>query len=449
MKNYVNKIKKIILVFGDITVLWLSLGLTLAIRYGDIFNREIWELHSWPFAFIYILWLIIFFIGGLYDLVTARNNWRFYNNLLKTLATAGVISAVIFYLVPVFGIAPKTNLILNIIVFAVLFSLWRNLYNFWAKSSHLYNRVLIIGKTKDSEEIAKHLENSPQLGYKVQKFVDLNDVTIIFDLIETIIKSKINTVVIAVHLHNNPDLIKNLYNCLPLKVALLDIPTFYERITGKIPVSAIEEIWFLENLMNKQRDFYEAVKKVADFILALFAFLISLPFYPLIALAIKLNSKGPVFYTQKRVGQDGKIFTIYKFRSMVRDAEKDNAVWAKKKDPRVTAVGRFLRSTRLDEIPQLVNILKGDMAFVGPRPERPEFAFDNNTLAKLPFYQIRHLVRPGLTGWAQIKFHYASSEKDTLEKLQYDLYYIKNRSLILDLAIVLRTIPFLLIQEGW
>lgn len=449
MKNYVNKIKKFVLVFGDIVVLWLSLGLTLAIRYGDVFDQRVWALHFWPFIFIYALWLIIFFIGGLYDLAAARNNWRFYNNLLKTLIGAGALSAALFYLVPLFGIAPKTNLIINIAVFAVLFSFWRNLYNFWAKSSNLFNRVLIIGKTKESEEIVSHLQKNPQLGYKIQKFVDLDDVKIVFDLIETIIKNKINTVVVAIHLHKNPELIKNLYNCLPLKVALLDIPTFYERITGKIPVSAIEEVWFLENLMNKQKDLYEAIKKVADWFLGLFALTISLPLYPFIALAIKLNSRGPIFYTQKRVGQDGSIFTIYKFRSMVKDAEKGKAVWAKKKDCRITGVGRFLRSTRLDEIPQLFNILKGNMAFVGPRPERPEFAFDNNTLAKLPFYQIRHLIKPGLTGWAQIKFHYASSEKDTLEKLQYDLYYIKNRSLMLDLAIILRTIKILLIKEGW
>ena len=448
MKNYVNKIKKAVLLTGDIVVLWLSLGLTLTIRYGDIFNQQIWRLHFWPFVFIYALWLVIFFIGGLYDLGSARNNWRFYNNLFKTLLGAGVIAAALFYLVPFFGITPKTNLVLNLTIFAILFSLWRNLYNFWAKSSHLFNRVLIVGKTKESEEIVQQVARNPQLGYKIQKFVHLDDVKIVFDLIEVIVKNKINTIVVAVHLHKNPDLIKNLYNCLPLKISLLDIPTFYERITGKIPVSGIEEIWFLENLMNKQRDLYEAFKKVADLLIALTAFLVSLPLYPLIALLIKINSPGPIFYTQKRVGQDGKIFTIYKFRSMVVDAEKNGAVWARKNDCRVTGVGRLLRSTRLDEIPQLLNVLRGDMAFVGPRPERPEFAFNNNVLAKLPFYQIRHLIKPGLTGWAQIKFHYASSEKDTLEKLQYDLYYLKNRSFFLDMAIILRTIKILLIKEG-
>ncbi len=448
MRHAIGKLKKVILILGDILVLWASLWLTLEVRYGSSFGDRIWDEHFHPFVVIYALWLIIFYIGDLYDLTVARNTLRFYANLFRTLITAGIISAALFYLIPFFGITPKTNLIIDLVIFAILFSLWRNFYNFWVKSARLFNRVLIIGKTKESEELAERLKANPQLGFKVQEFVDLEKVKLVFDLIETIVQKKINTVVVAIDLHKNPDLIKNLYNCLPLQFTLAELPTFYERITGKIPVSMIEEVWFLENLMHKQKDLYEALKKFVDVLVGLTAFLITLPLYPLIALAIKLNSRGPIFYTQKRVGQDGQIFTIYKFRSMVTGAEKNGAQWAQENDPRITVVGKFLRLTRLDEIPQLLNVVKGEMSIVGPRPERPEFAFDNNTLAKLPFYQIRHLIKPGLTGWAQIKFHYASSEKDTLEKLQYDLYYIKNRSLILDLAIMLRTAKILLSREG-
>lgn len=448
MRNVVGKLKKTILVLGDILALWVSLWLTLNLRYRDSFDDRIWDEHFAPFVVIYALWLIVFYIGGLYDLTIARNTLRFYTGLLRTLVTAGLLSAALFYLIPFFGIAPKTNLVIDLVIFAVLFSLWRNFFNFWIKSARLFNRVLIIGKNRESEELVERLKANPQLGYKIQKFVDLEKISLVFDLTETIVKEKIDTVVVTVDLRKNPDLIKNLYNCLPLQFTLVELPTFYERVTGKIPVSMIGEVWFLENLMHKQKDLYEAFKKAVDVLVSLTAFLITLPFYPLIALAIKINSKGPIFYKQKRVGQSGQIFTIYKFRSMVKNAEKNGAQWAQENDPRITAVGKFLRLTRLDEIPQLLNVVKGEMSIVGPRPERPEFAFDNNTLAKLPFYQIRHLIKPGLTGWAQIKFHYASSEKDTLEKLQYDLYYIKNRSLVLDLAIMLRTAKILLSREG-
>ncbi len=440
MKNHINKIKKIVLVGGDILVLWLALGLTLVIRYGEMFNERVWQAHFWPFVIVYAVWLLIFFIGGLYDLGAARNSWRFYNNLFRVLFWAGAVSAALFYLVPVFGITPKTNLVLDIAIFAVLFSFWRNLFNHWAKFSRLHHRVLIIGKTKEAEELAHRLKKRPQLGYKVQKIADLKDIKTVFHLTETIVKEKINTVVVAVRLHKNPDLVKSLYDCLPLKVCLTDLPNFYEKITGKVPVSVIEEMWFLENLMNRQKDFYEAAKRGFDFVFGLVLFLVTAPLYPLIALAIKLNSRGSVFYSHKRVGQNGKIFDILKFRSMVADAEKDGAQW--------TTIGRFLRATHLDELPQAINILKGDISFVGPRPERPEFAFDNNTLAKLPFYQIRHLVKPGATGWALIKFRYSGSVEETLEKLQYDLYYIKNRSFALDLAIILRTFKIVLSRQG-
>jgi len=201
---------------------------------------------------------------------------------------------------------------------------------------------------------------------------------------------------------------------------------------------------FLENL--KQKWLYDKIKRVIDVILALLMLLISFFFWPFIALAIKLEDSGPIFYRQERIGKDKKPFLLIKFRSMKKKAERyGQPVWAEKKDPRITRVGKLLRRTHLDEIPQMLNILKGDIGLVGPRPERPEFAAQLEK--EIPYFPMRHIIKPGFTGWAQIKFRYARSVVDSLEKFQYDLYYLKNRSLMLDLRILLKTFKLFFRKE--
>lgn len=450
MDKLLTKIKKILLVGGDILILYLSLWIALNIRYNFVLNPNIWQQHFLPFTIIYFLWLIIFYISGLYDLTLARNNQLFYSTLFKVLIIAAILSITFFYLMPYFGIAPKTNLFLNLAVFAVIFPFWRQLFNYFIKSSAFMHNILIIGKTNEAKELYEYIKENPQLGYYPKKILDYQEVHLIFDLVENIVKENIQTIVTAINPHKDSALIRNLYQCLPLKISLIDLPSFYERIIGKIPVSAIEEIWFLENLMNNDKKLYESIKRILDILGSLIFGIITLPLYPIIALLIKIDSPGPVFYKQKRVGQDGKIFTLVKFRSMIQDAEKYGAQWTTENDSRVTRVGNFLRKTRLDELPQLWNVLKGEMSFVGPRPERPEIAFgkDLNLQKQIPFYQIRHLIKPGLTGWAQINFRYGASVEDSLEKLQYDIYYLKNYSFTLDLAIVLKTIKTILSRAG-
>jgi len=212
-------------------------------------------------------------------------------------------------------------------------------------------------------------------------------------------------------------------------------------------LGAINQEWFLEKLTEGTKRPYEFVKRLFDIIFSVIFGVISLVIFPIIALAIKINSRGPLLYRQKRVGQYGKEFEIIKFRTMNEDAEKESgAVWAKEDDPRVTVLGKFLRKTRIDELPQLWNILKGEMSLIGPRAERPEF--DEKLKKKIPFYEERYLIRPGLSGWAQIQYRYGASVKDAHEKLQYDLFYIKNRSLALDLSIALKTTNIVFRQAG-
>ena len=448
MNHPAIKVKKGILLAGDIIMLYLSLALALYFRYWPDFTAsKFWE-HFFPFTIIYITWLLIFFISGLYDLNSAKNTLSFYATLTRALITSALAAVAFFYLIPYFGITPKTNLALNIIILAILIYLWRQIFNKAVKSQALLNDVLLIGSNRESEQLTKYIKENPQLGYHIKKTISENDTQLLSELAQIVVQEKIQTIVTASNPRASSALSKNLYNCLPLKVNLFDLPRFYELTTGKIPVSVIEETWFLENLMNEQKNIYEIFKRIVDFLLALILGTISLLFYPFIALAIKLNSRGPIFYTQKRVGQDSQIFKIVKFRSMINNAETNGAQWATKYDPRVTGAGKFLRKTRLDEIPQLWNILKGEMSFVGPRPERPEFVFGTNMEREIPFYQIRHLIKPGLTGWAQINFEYGSSYEDTIEKLQYDFFYLKNRSFILDLSIILKTIKIILSREG-
>ena len=388
------KVKKIIILLGDIIILYASLGLALFLRYLPDFSYTIFQKHLVPFTLVYLTWLLIFYICGLYDLSLAKNTLLFYSILLRSIIIGVAVAISFFYLIPLYGITPKTNLAIDILILTLLLYVWRQLFNYLIKSPALLNNVLIIGRNKEAEQLIRHVKGNPQLGYYIKKIISEKDTDSVFNLIEIVIKEKIQTIVTIPDPRHDNTLVRNLYHCLPLKITLFNLPTFYERISGKVPVSVIEEFWFLENLMDSQKNVYETFKRIFDLLFGLALGIASLFLYPFIALAVKLDSSGPIFYQQKRVGQDSRIFQIVKFRSMVENAEKDGAKWAQKNDPRITRVGNFLRKTRLDELPQLWNVIKGEMSFVGPRPERPEFVFGTNMERQIPFYQIRHLVKP-------------------------------------------------------
>lgn len=444
--------KKIFLLFGDIVILYSSLALTLLIRYWPNFNLERLSQHFWPFTIIYLLWLIVFYIAGLYALDLARNNLAFYSTLFKGLAINAGLAIAFFYFIPYFGITPKTNLFLNLVIFVILVSLWRNFYNYFLKSEAFLNNLLIIGQTKETRQLIDLIKTHPQLGYRFIEELKPNNIQTPFDLLEIATKKNIKTIVTAIDPHQDNHLAKGLYQCLPLKISFSDFPNFYEKIIGKVPLSSIGEIWFLENLAESQKNFYETSKRILDMLGALIFGLISLIFYPLIALIIKIDSRGPVFIRQKRVGQDGQSFVLYKFRTM-RATAKDGSsepegrpIYAQINDSRNTRVGKIFRKSRFDELPQLWNIFLGQMSFIGPRAERVEFVEELEK--QIPYYQIRHIVKPGLTGWAQVNFRYGASVEDSVEKLQYELYYIKHRSFILDLSIILKTIKIVLKGGG-
>jgi len=451
--------KKFLLFISDLAVLFGALLLTLYLRYGQTFSEKL-DFHFVPFFLIFAVWLIVFYIANLYEPSILRNNIYFYSSLLQSIVFASAISIIFFYLVPLFNITPKTNLAIFIAIFTGLeFSARFGFNRIFEKK--FKKSVLIVGLNKQSFELAQFIKNNPQLGYELKYVVDLTPdktddeeefekfgIVQGLDNLERQIKNeKIDEIVISPEAYQNSETINIFYKSLEQKISFFNLASFYERLTGKVPLGAINQVWFLENLSESKKRGYELTKRVSDTIFAIIIGVISLVLYPLIALAIKTSSPGPVFYKQKRLGQSGRTFEIIKFRTMRRDAEKDTgAVWTTENDPRITKVGNFLRKTRLDEFPQVWNILKGEMSFVGPRAERPEF---HEMLQKnVPFYEERYLIKPGLTGWAQINFHYGSSISDAAEKLKYDLYYIKNRSLLLDLGIILKTVRIALKQAG-
>lgn len=434
--------RKFTLFLMDIGLLYVSLLAMLQIRYDNEFVSQ-YHLHLIPFGIIFALWLTIFFIANLYDPRTFRNGIRFYSALFQTIAIASVISISFFYLIPIFGITPKTNLLIFILIFTGLETAGRWLFNGIVETRFKKN-VVIVGNSEQTIEIADFIRKNPQLGYELKTIISPAEAR---TLEQTIRNESVDTIVISPESYQIPEIIDVFYKALAKKMAFYNLSSFYEHMTGRVPLGAINQIWFLENLSESRKSAYEILKRILDILFGTIFGIVSLALYPFVIAVIKLSSSGPIFYTQKRIGQLGKSFSIIKFRTMVRDAEaKTGAVWATDNDARVTGVGRFLRKTRIDELPQLWNILMGDMSLVGPRAERPEF---HETLKRqVPFYEERYLIKPGLSGWAQINFHYGSSIKDAAEKLQYDLYYIKNRSLILDLGIVLKTIRIALAQAG-
>ena len=332
-----------------------------------------------------------------------------------------------------------------IIIFSGIVTINRTLFN-KANASGFKKPLLIVGVNTQSLELAKYIEENPQLGYELKYIMDLAKEGV--KTIDKVIKDdKINTVVISPETYQVPQIIDTFYRSLENRVTFKNLSSFYEQITNKVPLGAINQIWFLENLSEGSKKTYEELKRFLDVVFAVILEVFIIPFVPLIALAIKISSPGPVFYRQKRVGRNGKNFEIIKFRTMRNDAEKETgAIWAQENDPRTTWIGKIMRKTRIDELPQLSNILRGEMSFVGPRAERPEF--HDKLKIGVPFYEERYIIKPGLTGWAQINYRYGSSVADAAEKLQYDLYYIKNRSLILDLGVILKTINIAMKQEG-
>lgn len=439
-------VQRLFLLIYDLAALVLALVFTLFIRYSHDFTYQ-FGLHRLPFVLIFVIWIIALYIAGLYDKEMQRTNTAFFSTFLRAGVLATGCAVAFFYLIPLYGLTPRLNLAIFTATFVALDLCGRLIFN-GIIGSRFHKRIVFVGVNPQTYELIEYLSAQPQLGYRVIYTVDVSQTSEsnTEKLLQDIQSDVLDLVIISPEAYRNTRIIDLFYRSLGHRTSFINFATFYERATGKVPLSAIDQTWFLDNITSGQRA-YELAKRILDVVLAIILGIPTLVILPLIALATKITSPGPIFFYNRRVGRAGKVFKMLKFRSMRLDAEANTgAVWAQENDPRVTSIGRFMRKTRLDELPQLWNVLKGEMSFVGPRAERPEFT--EKLTREVPFYEERYLIKPGLTGWAQIKYRYGASVQDMAEKVQYDLYYIKHRSLILDLGIILKTINISVRRAG-
>jgi len=430
-----------LLFLGDVALLYLSLWLSLCLRYWTFVSVQTLGLHFWPFTIIICVWLLVFFISGLYEKHTLIFKSRLPSTVFNAQIANSFIAVLFVYFVPYFGIAPKTNLFIYLVVSFVLILLWR-IYGDKFLHPIVKQKGIIIGSGEEMKELLEEVNNNPHYGLKFISSVDLNKIAGV-DFQEEVLSRVYSEEVqiIAIDLKNekvNP-ILPHLYNLIFSRVKFIDMYKIYEDIFDRIPLSLVQYNWFLENISTESRLAYDTLRRVTDIIISFFVGIISLPFWFLAALAIKVDDNGPIFFVQERIGKNNKIIKVLKFRSMKNDGSN-----------KITRVGKWLRSSRIDELPQLWNVLKGEMSLIGPRPEIPSLV--KNYESEISYYNVRHLIKPGLSGWAQL-YHSdppkinADADK-TRSKLSYDLYYIKNRSLMLDLKIALKTIKTLFSRSG-
>ena len=436
-----NRAKTSLLLIGDVFFLLLAIVCTIFFRKGPSVEASYLFSHFKLFTYIFPIWILIFFIEGLYTLKT----YNFANlqiSIFRSVFLSLAFSFVIIYLLPsnLTDLAPKTNLVI-IAIFSIIFLYtWRNWFLKFFSNEKRNRGVLLIGSSITTNLVTSEVTKKPYLGYKVVKCLTAEETGENLDLsgVELI---AIERVAVKESLST-----QKIFNLLG-SVEIIDLAKFAENISGKIPISSIDETWFIDYCGYNESRSYNFIKMLIDRTTALTLLIVLLPFI-IIFIPILLVFHGrPIFFKQVRTGLNNKPFKLYKLRSMVVNAEKDGIQWAVPGDARITRIGKFLRKSRIDELPQLINILRGEMSLVGPRPERPEIIKSNLSL-NIPFYDLRHLVKPGVTGWAQVTFRYGYSTEDSLEKLQYDLYYVKNRSIWLDVLIILKTIKTILTGAG-
>lgn len=417
---------------------YASLLVMVFLRYGAASFTDAFVQHLPLFSLLFALWALVFYIAGLYQPAALRGAGHLFRAFLPVVLISSLISIVLLYVFePLSALSPKTNFALFVFVFAVLDLVLRTFFLRLLARSGIRTKVLFFGASEQIDMLIEHFKKEPHAGYDARRAKSIAELWPLDPRPDVL-------VIAAATLRKDEEVQRMLYErFLSAQVLFTDCISFYGSIFEKVPVHELEEHWFVEHIIPRS-SLYQSVERILDLFFAVLFFFFFLPLMLLVALCIKLTSRGPVLYSQTRIGKGGAPFMLYKFRTMRTDAEKDGPQWAKKNDPRTTLVGGFLRATHLDELPQLFNIIKGDLSFVGPRPERPEFV--RELKERIPHYDIRHIVKPGLTGWAQIHYRYGASVEDAAEKLQYDVYYIKHRSLPLDALIVLKTIKLFFTQ---
>jgi sugar transferase (PEP-CTERM system associated) len=408
----------------------------------------------WKIALATSLYELCFYYNDLYDLTLVDSPGELLIRVLQAAGAGAIVLSLLSLVVPSLMIGRGiflTSLALTLIAVPT----WRWMFNGVTRDAHLEERVVILGTGPTARTLAQLISTRREYAYRLVGFIDdgsplsvrRHDVLGGFEMLGTLLDDRrVDRIIVGLSDRRGRLPIKDLLAAKMSGVRVEDATTTYERLTGKILIDDLKPSWLVFSDGFRVGRTTRLLKRTFDLALAIIGLILAAPLVLLTAVAIRLDSRGPILYWQERVGQHGRIFTLCKFRSMRIDAERGTPVWATARDNRITRVGRVIRLTRLDELPQLWSVLRGDMSFVGPRPERPYFV--EQLAAAIPFYLERHVVKPGLTGWAQVKYQYGSSVEDAMEKLRYDLYYIKHMSVIFDLTIAIDTVKVIVSGKG-
>lgn len=439
------KREPLILLVGDFFFFLVSLWVTLFLRNWQAPTDAVFSLHLVPFTLIFVVWIVIFYIAGLYEKQTIILKSRLPNILANTLVASSLIAVAFFYFIPFFGITPKTILFIYLAVSFCTILIWRT-YGYALISGHKLNNAIIIGSGEEMKELFEAVNENTIYNLHFVSSVDLeraDEGGFRDEIVERVYAEDVSLIAIDLSSDRVNPVLPHLYNLIFSKINFVDMHKFYEAVFNRVPLSLLKYNWFLENVSASPRVTYDALKRIMDVIISIPLLVVPIITYPFVLLAVKLEDGGPVFITQERIGQNNRVVKILKFRTMTSNdnGNYDNG----SSDLQVTKVGNFLRKTRLDEFPQLWNVLKGDISMIGPRPELPGLV--KRYTEDIPYYNVRHLIKPGLSGWAQIYHeahpHHGVDTLETKNKLSYDLYYIKNRSFLLDIKIALKTLKTL------
>ncbi len=448
--NVYYPVRTLILLAGEALIVWTSflLGTIVQLR-EDSYIALNYEGGYFKIFIITAVVLVCSHWFDLYDPSGFSEKGELYYRLLLVPGVLAFLLAVVGYVAPRMMLGGAFLIGLVILTFALLG--WRTAYAWLAQQPYLRERVYVLGTGGRAQRVVQGLRQHKELGFHVVGWTgDLDGVPTREDIAEHLLRISryhAHRVIVAMPDRRGTLPVRELLQLRLDGIKVEDATSWLEKMSGRIEVDNLYPSWLIFADGFRFSAGFMILRRVLSTLIALICVILLLPVIPFIALAIKLDSKGPALYKQKRVGRNNVPFYVYKFRTMRQDAEaKTGAVWAGQDDPRITRVGRFLRSSRLDEIPQLWCVLKGDMAFVGPRPERPEFV---EWLTKeIPYYPVRHVVRPGITGWAQVRYKYGNTVEDAKEKLQYDLFYIKNVSIGLDFLIMFQTVKTIVLARG-
>lgn len=441
---------------GEGLLIFISINLTYLIsRNTDIY------LSTLPLCFLRSLLVTVTFQLSLYylDLYDLKEGLPLTETTSRVIQAFGIgciALAGMYYFLPL-SIIPSRVFFPAFFAVCCSIFLWRFAYDQVLGKKLFAKNTLLLGSGELAEMITTELMSKRDSGFNIRCIAsnlapsfnypsDTAYIPSIDNLLQHCKKYKIEMIVVALDERRGTKPVFQLLDCKINGIVIENAITFYEKLSGKILVEKTSPEWFIFSKGFAKGRFFLSFKRFLDVCISLSGLIISLPISLLCSIIIKLESPGPIIYKQVRVGEGGKTFQIYKFRSMRNDAEKGAPVWAKVNDPRVTKYGNFIRKVRFDEIPQMWNVLKGEMSFVGPRPERPQFV--EQLAKKIPYYSLRHTIKPGITGWAQICYPYGASENDALHKLEYDLYYIKYLSLQMDFWVLFQTIKTILFQKG-